>query len=185
MKKMGDSSGIAPLIDWKLPYTGKTVEHSLGDAHPTIGVVSLDRCGGKDSLFERHWKVALVEGPRGLWCAWGLEDGEPKSWAPSVPLQNDHYPDFSLFQMKRACPETMPPETIRVPACQSHGTDSGVAAVVNAIWMTGRRRGHPGAIAYVEKRRADYEKAMKMQGTTTLSDSGTAVQTAAWISSAS
>ena len=175
---------MAPLIDWKLPYTGETVEHSLGDAYPTIGVVSIDRPGGK-GIFNTEWKVALVEAPEGVWCAWSVEDGEPLSWAPTLASQNKDFPDFSLYQMKRACPGTMPPETIRVPSCPAHGTDSGVAAVVNAIWITGRRRGHPGAIAYVEKRRADYEKAMKMQGTTKVSESGTAVQTAVWISSAS
>ena len=69
-----------------------------------------------------------------------------------------------------------------MPPCQDHAKESGVAAVVNGIWITGRRRGHPGAIAYVEKRKQDYEEAMKAQRDCKEQCQMGAVNTAVWIS---
>lgn len=63
-----------------------------------------------------------------------------------------------------------------MPVCPQHEQDCGVAALVNAIWMSGKKRGHPGAIAYVERRKTDYEAAMQPEATTTTR------ATAPWVS---
>ena len=106
---MESPSKIAPLIDWNLPYKEETVAMSLGEGHPDIGIVSL-RCNSPNhELFHKNWRVALVEGPEGIWCAWSLQEGSPISWAPSVAPHTEEFSKLCMFQMKRVCPFVMPP----------------------------------------------------------------------------
>ena len=70
-----------------------------------------------------------------------------------------------------------PPPHTRVPPCPQHDKDCGVACIVNAEWLAGRRRAHPGALAYIDRRKTDYERAM-LEGT--LSPLAGVIQESPW-----
>jgi hypothetical protein len=153
-----DEEDVAPLVDWSKPYTLSILNWATKTSE-NIGVVSdsAPTCGFPDA-----WKAVLVESPSDMWCAWLLDHGNPTAWAPTL---DSHAPEFAEFcskqRFKVGLGTSVAPADIRVPPCPEHKKDCGVAALVNALWMTGKKRGHPGAIAYVERRQIDYEAAMQ------------------------
>lgn len=155
LRQSMEATTLVPLVDWTKPYNKDMVAWSLGD-QPHITVLAADHAIPQQ--LDEACTAVVVEAPQGAWSAWAAASG---SVVASAHTTTDA--EHALAQKNRTtalkAPEMAPP--CKVPPCSDHKLNSGVAACVNAEWISSKKKTHPGVIEYVERRRVDYEKAMQ------------------------